>query len=95
MAKFQPSVDGWYKNMETGEVFEVVALADEGMNIEIQYFEGEVTELESETWAELVLSPLPPPEDWSGPFDDLEPEEIEVDGSAHGRRRNNPLDELD
>jgi hypothetical protein len=95
MAKFQPSVGQWYKNMETGETFEVVALADDGMSIEIQYFEGEVAEFESDTWAELVLSLLPPPEDWSGPFDDLEPEEIELDGSANGQRRQNPLDQIE
>ena len=95
MASIQPSVGSWYKNMETGESFEVVAFADDGANIEIQYFEGEVAELDSDTWAEMVLSPLPPPEDFSGPFDDLEPEEIEIDGSAKGPQRGNPLDQFD
>ncbi len=95
MASFNPTVGGWYKNMVTGETFEVVALADDGQNIEIQFFEGEVAELESEIWDELVLSPLPPPEDFSGPYDDLEPEDIESDGSANGHRWNNPLDQLE
>ena len=95
MASFLPSVGAWYKNMETGETFEVVALADDGMSIEIQFFEGEVAELDSDTWEELALSQLPPPEDFSGPYDDLEPEEIEVDGSAQGRRWQNPLDRME
>lgn len=95
MAKFRPSVGQWYKNMETGETFEVVAFADDGMSIEIQHFEGEVAELDSDTWSEMALSLLPPPEDWSGPYDDIEPEDMETDGSANGRRWQNPLDQIE
>ena len=95
MASIEPVVGNWYKNLVTREVFEVVATDDDTRTIEIQHFEGEVGEIDGDVWWELVLAELPPQEDWSGPFDDLEPEEIELDGSANGLRRVNPLDQFD
>ncbi len=95
MASIRPIVGNWYKNTVTGQTFEVVATDDDTQLIEIQHFEGEVEELEDETWQELELIDLPPQEDWSGPFDDLEPEEIEIDGSANGMDWRNPLDRFD
>jgi hypothetical protein len=95
MTPFQPVVGSWYKNPITGDKFEVVAVDDEGDTIAIQYFEGEVEALDGETWSELGLIGLPPQEDWSGPFDDLEREEIEIDGSACGLHWDNPLDRFD
>ena len=95
MASIRPIVGNWYKNAVTGQTFEVVATDDDTQLIEIQHFEGDVEELEDETWQELELIDLPPQEDWSGPFDDLEPEEIEIDGSANGMDWRNPLDRFD
>ena len=95
MNLIRPIVSNWYKNAITGHIFEVVATDEDAQLIEVQHFEGEVEELDTETWEELELIELPPQEDWSGPFDDLEPEEIEIDGSAHGMRWANPLDQFD
>jgi hypothetical protein len=95
MASIQPVVGSWYRNPVTGETFEVVALDEDSDSIGIQHFEGEVGELDGETWSAIELDELPPQEDWSGPFDDLEREEIELDGSARGLRWENPLDRFD
>ncbi len=95
MASIQPVVGSWYKNPVTGDTFEVVALDEDSDAIGIQFFEGEVEELDSDTWSELGLLELPAQEDWSGPFDDLERDEIELDGSARGMHWDNPLDSID
>ncbi len=95
MASFQPIVGNWYKNPATGHKFEVVATDSDMQLIEIQHFEGEVEEFDEEVWRQLELVELPPQEDWSAPFDDLEPDEIEIDGSANGMRWANPLDQFD
>jgi hypothetical protein len=95
MAELQPTIGNWYKNIVSGETFEVVALDDGAQTVEIQHFEGELEDLDRDTWSDLELAELPPQEDWSGPFDDLEREEIEIDGSANGMRWANPLDKLD
>ena len=95
MAEVQPTIGTWYKNAVSGERFEVVAIDDGAQTIEVQHFEGELEDIDRETWSELALHELPPQEDWGGPFDDLERDEVETDGSAHGMRWANPLDELD
>lgn len=95
MSPIRPQVGNWYKNPVTGEIFEIVAVDEQSDTIGIQHFEGEVGELDGDTWSELSLLELPPQEDWSGPFDDLEPEEIEIDGSARGLHWDNPLDRFD
>ncbi len=74
--EFGPRVGDWYKNLEGGQMFEVVAFDEERGNVEIQYFEGEVEEIDLDSWAEMTLAVAEPPEDWSAPFDDLEKDEL-------------------
>lgn len=64
-----PEIGQWYLNDETMQQFEVVATDMEGDAIQIQYFEGEIDELDYESWYSLPLSIMAPPEDWSGPFE--------------------------
>lgn len=73
-----PEIGAWYLNTESGEMFEVVAMDDHEGDVEMQYFDGELGELDRESWDSLPLALIPPPEDWSGPF---EIEENEVDES--------------
>ena len=76
MSDIDPIVGNWYTNLETGTDFEVVALDENAQTVEIQLFEGEVEEVDLDAWYELVLEPIDPPEDWSGPFDDLEADDL-------------------
>jgi len=64
-----PVVGVWYWDIDHGERFEVVAEDKKDDNIEIQYFEGEVTELDFETWFSMHIVSIAAPEDWSGPFE--------------------------
>ena len=73
--ELSPVVGNWYKDNEGG-VFEVVAF-DEGDNyIEVQYFGGEIDEIDFDAWGSLNVEAVAPPEDWSGPFDDLERDDL-------------------
>ncbi|MBL8258400.1 MAG: hypothetical protein JNM60_01135 [Candidatus Competibacteraceae bacterium] len=69
MSDVDPIIGNWYRNEETGNDFEVVALDEDAQTIEIQYFDGEVEELDLDAWYELPLEMIEAPEDWSGPFD--------------------------
>lgn len=69
MADLDPIVGNWYQDLETQTEFEVVAFDEDAQTVEIQYFDGEVEELDLDAWYEMVLEPIEPPEDWSGPFD--------------------------
>ena len=68
----KPIVGQWYRG-NTNELFEVVAIDDGDETIEIQYFDGTVTEVEFDSWNEQLLDELidmaDAPEDWSGAVD--------------------------
>lgn len=62
----------WYLDNADGQLFEIVAMDEDDEAIEIQYFDGSIEEVDTELWNEMELTSAAPPEDWSGPFDDLE-----------------------
>jgi hypothetical protein len=57
-------------------MFRVVATdAQEGW-VEIQSFDGEVEQLSDEEWRALKIELCDAPEDWTGPFDDVERDDL-------------------
>jgi hypothetical protein len=68
----KPVVGQWYRGV-TNELFEVVAIDDGDETIEIQFFDGTVTEMDFETWNQQLLDrsldSADAPEDWSGAVD--------------------------
>lgn len=65
LARHQPEVGHWYQDLDAGYQFEVLSIDDVSGMIETQYFEGELGELEKESWYKLNLRPIELPEDWS------------------------------
>lgn len=74
--RLPPIVGQWYTHRDKGEPFQVVALDEDSGTIEIQGFEGDVDELDLDEWSQLLVESAAPPEDWSGPLDDVEPDEL-------------------
>lgn len=70
--ELEPLVDQWYMHHDKGEMFRIVATDAASRNIEIQYFDGDVEEIDREAWAELDIEAVEPPEDWTGPYDDID-----------------------
>ena len=79
MYVIRPIVGQWYRG-GTNELFEVVAIDDQDQTIEIQYFDGTVTEMDFDSWNEQLLDELidaaEAPEDWSGAVD-VEAEDLD------------------
>ncbi len=69
--ELDPRIGNWYRDGESGRVFEVVAIDEDDGTIEVQHFESEVEEFDIDNWYEFTLETIAAPEDWSGPFDDL------------------------
>lgn len=70
--EYDPIVGNWYRVTNRRQEFEVVAVdEDEGL-IQVQYFDGDLEEMEREAWEELALELSDPPEDWTGPVDVVE-----------------------
>jgi hypothetical protein len=68
--EYEPTVGQWYENLEDNEVFRVVSVDEDAALVEIQYEDGDVEEMEYETWQELDLELADEPEGWSGEEDD-------------------------
>ena len=90
-----PRIGDWYV-VPQGVTFEVVAVDEEEGSIEVQYFDGTLAEYDVDTWRELNLHEIDPPEDWSGSLD-IEREDygVEFDDEARSGMWANPLDNFD
>ncbi len=78
MARDHDPVAGqWYENLEEEETFQVLSVDADSELIEIQYLDGDVEEIDLETWAEMDLNLTEEPEGWSGSEGDDEEEEEE------------------
>ena len=66
----------WYTRWDKGEIFQVVGYDASSRTIETQTFDGDLDEVDLETWAGLPLAFAEPPEDWTGPVDDVERDDL-------------------
>src|SRR6202008_1722466 len=60
----------WYESLEDEEVFQVLSIDEDSELIELQYEDGDVEEIDYETWQELDLELTEEPEGWSGSDDE-------------------------
>ncbi|NCF13934.1 MAG: hypothetical protein GWP62_01405 [Gammaproteobacteria bacterium] len=73
MAIQYPVIGKWFRR-PNGTLFEVVAIDEADATVEIQLFDGTISEVEIERWPELLLMEVSAPEDWSGSVD-MDPED--------------------
>ena len=67
---FDPVAGQWYRDLEDQEVFQVLSVDPDEEILEIQYEDGDVEEIDLDTWHELDLEKTTEPEGWSGSEDD-------------------------
>ena len=72
IGELDPIEGNWYHHLDKGQDFMVVDVSEREGTVDIQYFDGDIEELEMEEWEEMDLEEIEPPEDWTGPLDDLE-----------------------
>ena len=71
-----PVVGTWYRHLDKGQEFEVVAVNEDENIVEVQHFDGDVEEFDLEQWYDLDIEPTETPENWSGPYDMGEPDDL-------------------
>src|SRR3990172_1304153 len=59
----KPVVSQWYRHLDKGQQFYVTALDEE-------------EEMDFDDWRELAIEAIEPPEDWTGPVDDVERDDL-------------------
>lgn len=67
---FDPVAGQWYRDLEDEEVFQVLSVDPDEEILEIQYEDGDVEEIDLDTWHELDLEKTTEPEGWSGSEDE-------------------------
>jgi hypothetical protein len=75
--EYAPVPGKWYENKEEDETFRVLSVDEDNELIEIEYLDGEIEELDLDTWHELDLEPTEEPEGWSDDADEGEEDDDE------------------
>ncbi len=68
--EYEPVKGKWYRDLEEDESFQVLSVDEDQELVELQHVDGDVEEIDLDTWAELDLEPTDEPEGWSGSEDD-------------------------
>jgi len=70
---YEPVVGQWYENIDENESFRVLSMDEDAEVVEVEYLDGDIEEIDLDTWAEFNLEKINQPEGWSG--EDLKVEE--------------------
>lgn len=91
-----PEVGHWYSHRDKGQMFQVVAVDEDEGFVEIQDFDGDVDEIDLDSWFAMPIDPAEAPEDWTGPVDDVETDDLGYASQADVPARDwrAPIDEL-
>ncbi len=71
----EPIRGQWYENVEEDETFRVLSVDEDSELIEIEYLDGDIEEIDLETWQEMDLEPCDKPEGWSESDEDEDEDE--------------------
>ncbi|HWK75224.1 MAG TPA: DUF6763 family protein [Povalibacter sp.] len=74
---YDPVKGQWFEDLEENEIFQVVSVDPDAELVEIQYENGDVEEIDLDTWHELDLERASEPEGWAS--DDDEDEDVDLD----------------
>ena len=95
MKMLSPVVGGWYKDLQSNAMFEVVAWDPATLTIEAQYLDGAVTEYDLDGWRELLLEHAEAPEDWRTAYELDDEDGLDPDLPFHPEDWNNPLNMIE
>lgn len=85
MNALEPTIGQWYGHRDKGQLFTVVAVGDDG-TIELQHYDGDLEAVDPEIWAGMDIELAEPPEDWTGPVDDVETDDLGYTDTAMDRQ---------
>jgi hypothetical protein len=76
---YEPVPGQWYENLEEEESFRVLSVDEDSELLEIEYLDGDIEEIDLETWHEMDLERIQEPEGWSESDDEDESEDDDWD----------------
>lgn len=92
----EPIIGQWYRNATLSDIFEIVAVDSDESLIEIQYFDGQIEELDLEYWHQYPSIEIAAPEDFSGAYEIPKEDLLDYkDEVIHPEQWNSPLDNIE
>ena len=80
----EPVPGQWYWHHDKGQHFMVLdADAD---SVSIQHYDGDVEAMDLDAWREIDIELSEPPEDWTGPVEELDTDDLDYSDAATDRR---------
>jgi hypothetical protein len=76
---YEPVPGQWYENLEEEEPFRVLSMDEDSELVEIEYLDGDIEEIDLETWHEMDLELTQEPEGWSESQEEEEDDDDEDD----------------
>ena len=76
---YEPVPGQWYENLEEEEPFRVLTMDEDSELVEIEYLDGDIEEIDLETWHEMDLEMTSEPEGWSESHADEDDEDEDED----------------
>lgn len=95
MNNLNPTIGGWYKDIQQGITFEVVAVDDLEQSVETQLIDGEVGGYDLDSWKELMLVEVEEPEDWRNAFELGDEDYLDSNDTMHPEDWGNPLNSIE
>ena len=80
-----PIINQWYHYPQKAEKFHVTAIDDQAATVEIQYFDGNLDEFDLTAWYAMEVERIEEPEDWTGPMDNIEKDDLNPVGTEMRR----------
>jgi hypothetical protein len=77
--EYEPVVGQWYENVDENESFRVLSVDEDAELIELEYLDGDIEEIDVDTWAEFDLEKIEQPEGWSGAAAETDEDDDEDD----------------
>jgi hypothetical protein len=74
---YDPVQGQWYEDLEENEIFRVLSVDPDEEIIEVQYENGDIEEIDLDTWHELDLERAEEPEGWASDDDEDDEEDDE------------------
>jgi hypothetical protein len=72
---YDPVQGKWYEDLEENEIFKVLSVDPDQELVEVQYENGDIEEIDLDTWHELDLELSQEPEGWANDAEEEEEEE--------------------
>lgn len=91
MKQTTPQVGRWYRELQQGSIFEVVAVDEMEQTIETQLIDGAVEEFDFDNWQELLLEEIEAPEDWRNAYELSSEDYMDPDDTIYPEDWNGPV----